>query len=69
MKANQIETGKTYLAKVSGRLVPVKVLGVVCRPHYLRMRSDAQHWICLNTTTGRQLEVKSPQRFRQLVSN
>jgi len=54
MKKRDIEIGKTYLAKVSGNLVPV------------RITSESVHggWNAVNTTTGREVRIRSATRLR-----
>jgi len=59
MKAVEIEIGGTYLAKVSGKVVPVVVQ---------ETDTGRKGWGCRNTTTGREIWVKSAQRFRERVS-
>ncbi len=59
MKAKDIVVGRTYTAKVSGKVVPVKVLSM---DDGGRIR-----WECENTLTKRRIVVKSPQRFRAEV--
>lgn len=51
MKASEITVGQVYLAKVSGKVVPVRVL-----------------WRCRNELTGREITVRSCQRFRVPVA-
>lgn len=62
MKAKEIEVGQEYVAKVSGNLVPVKVLKIV-DGYDLAGRSRIQYR-CRNKRTGREILVRSPQRFR-----
>lgn len=64
MKANEIKIGQFYLAKVSGKVVTVKVLRTVERFSGDRGRT---HWVCKNMLTDREIEVKSCQRFRKAV--
>ena len=58
MKKDSVHLGETYLAKVSGNLVPVRV--------------DAENphggWNATNTETGRKVRIKSAQRLRRPVS-
>ena len=58
MKAAQITVGCVYDAKVSDRVVPVKVVNVG-RDFRNRVRYE-----CVNLTTGRTITVRSAQRFR-----
>lgn len=66
MKANEIKIGQFYLAKVSGRVVTVKVLRTVERFNGDKSRT---HWVCRNMLTDREIEVKSCQRFRVVVKD
>jgi hypothetical protein len=66
MRAREIKIGGVYLAKVSGRVVPVKVLKVTTR--YLHPNRWRDQWRCVNTVTGREITVRSPQRFRKEVT-
>lgn len=61
MKKKDVQIGKTYIAKVSNKLVPVKILRDA--PYGFR-----GGWIALNTTTGREIHVKSAARLRREVS-
>lgn len=58
MKKNAVHLGETYLAKVSGNLVPVRI--------------DAENphggWDATNSETGRKVRIKSAQRLRRPVS-
>jgi hypothetical protein len=54
MKTKDVHTGETYLAKVSGNLVPVTILGT----------SPLGGWNAVNTQTSRNVRIKSPQRLR-----
>lgn len=69
MRAKEIEIGGVYLAKVSGNIVPVKVLEKMESYHHRGVGCGAwrDNWRCVNVKTGRQLMVKSPQRFRSRV--
>ena len=55
MKKRDVEVGKTYLAKVSDNLVPV------------RITSESVHggWNAVNTTTGRDVRIRSAARLRR----
>jgi hypothetical protein len=55
MKKRDITIGETYLAKVSGKLVPV------------RITSESPHggWNAVNTTTGREVRIRSAARLRR----
>ena len=64
MKAAEIQVGQVYAVKVSGRVVPVKVLDMYERWAGDRVRNV---WSCRNEVTGRVIEVKSAQKFRHPV--
>lgn len=57
MKKDQIEVGGLYTAKVSDKVVPVRI--------------DSTHsrsgWNATNTTTGKRIHIKSAQRLRRVV--
>lgn len=57
MKASEVQVGKTYLAKVSGRVCPVSIIRAVPWGGY-----DA-----LNTATGRLIRIRSARRLRAPV--
>jgi hypothetical protein len=59
MRKNEILIGATYLAKVSGKIVPVRILG---EAHY-------GGWTALNTTTGREVRIKTAARLRRIVQS
>ena len=64
MKTSEVEVGKTYLAKVSGKQVRVKVTGTVVRTSGLGMRArDVTHFLARNLVTHRALEFRSAQRL------
>jgi hypothetical protein len=65
MKGNEIKIGQTYLAKVSGRVVPVTVLREFERPQ--GRAGWRTLWICRSEVTGREVTVRSAQRFRAEV--
>ena len=55
MKKSEVKVGHVYVAKVSGRLVPVRIDSVHSR----------QGWNATNTKTGRRVHIKSAQRLRR----
>ena len=55
MKKRDIEIGQTYLAKVSGKLVPVRIIS----------ESPYGGWNAVNTTTGREVRIRSAARLRR----
>ena len=67
MKGSEIEIGKRYLAKVSGKVVSVVVRGVRERFSFDGRKSLGSMWDCQNTVTGRAVVVRSAQRFRAAV--
>lgn len=65
MKLKDIEIGGRYRAKVSGRLVTVRVTAIrqVATAYSARSRTIID---AVNESTGRQITVRSPQRLRPL---
>ena len=57
MKKAQIKIGSTYIAKVSGKLAPVKIIGL----------SVYGGWNAVNKDTGRTIRIKSAARLRREV--
>jgi hypothetical protein len=55
MKKRDIEIGKTYLAKVSGNMVPVRITS----------ESAYGGWNAVNTTTRREVRIRSAARLRR----
>jgi hypothetical protein len=53
MLRSQIETGSTYLARVSGKVVPLKIL----------RKLPTGGWRALNMLSGRKIRVKSGRRL------
>lgn len=70
MKEVEIEIGGTYLAKVSGNLVPVRVLNTreISAPTRGNHWPTRTVWDCRNERTGRTITVRSCQRFRQRLA-
>lgn len=65
MKAIQIAVGGRYMARVNGRVVPVRVLRIREIRSYSAGRPGLRTaWDCVNETTGRTIFVRSAQRFR-----
>ncbi len=54
MKKNDVETGATYVAKVSGKLARVRI----------ERESPHGGWEAVNVDTGRRVRIKSAQRLR-----
>jgi hypothetical protein len=59
MKKNDVETGATYVAKVSGKLARVRI----------ERESPHGGWDATNVDTGRRVRIKSAQRLRRAVSD
>jgi hypothetical protein len=59
MKKNEVQIGKTYTAKVTDKLVPV------------RIEAENRHggWDATNLATGKKVRIKSPQRLRGEVES
>ncbi len=62
MKAHQIQVGKRYAVKVSGKVVPCRVDAIMEQTSW-KGRS-CKTYRCTNTVTGREITVKSPLKFR-----
>ncbi len=58
MKKNEVKVGGTYTAKVSDRLVPVRI----------DSGHSKQGWNATNTATGKRIHIKSAQRLRSPVT-
>ncbi|MCC7408762.1 MAG: winged helix-turn-helix domain-containing protein [Phycisphaeraceae bacterium] len=58
MKKNEVQIGKVYLAKVSDKVVPV------------RIDAESPHggWDGTNMSTNKKVRIKSPQRLRGLAA-
>jgi hypothetical protein len=61
MKAEDVSVGGRYAAKVSGLISPLRVLEVYTISSFGR---SVVRYRCRNERTGREVIVKSPQRFR-----
>lgn len=55
MKNADVKIGEVYIAKISGRLVPVKILE----------ESPYGGWIGRNTITERTVRIRSSQKLRR----
>ena len=59
MKKTDVQINATYLVKVAGNLVPVRI--------------DAEHenggWLGTSRKTGKQIRIKSPQRLRKRLDD
>ena len=58
MKKTDVQINATYLTKVTGKLVPVKITG----------EHDNGGWDGVNMHTNRPVRIKSPQRLRKRVN-
>ena len=58
MKKNQVRVGGTYTAKVSGFVVPVRIL------------SESPHggWLGINILTKREVRIKTAARLRREIN-
>jgi hypothetical protein len=59
MKKTDIQHGATYLVKVAGNLVPVRIIGVL----------DNGGWEGKSLKTGKSIRIKSAQRFGKLLAD
>ena len=59
MKKNDVQIGATYLVKVAGNLVPVKIT----REH------DNGGWVGTSVKTGKTIRIKSAQRLRKQLAD
>ena len=59
MKKKDVKIGETYVAKVSGILAPVKILG----------ENRYGGWDGMNVRTGRPIRIKSAQRLRRVLGD
>jgi len=57
MKADEVQVGKVYIAKVTDKLVPVRI----------DAESRYGGWDATNMATGKKIRIKSPQRLRAEV--
>jgi len=64
MKATELRINEVYLAKVSGRIVPVRLDRIQLRIHHSSGRAYREYHVT-NLRTGRKLTFRSPQRFRR----
>ena len=55
MKKSEVDIGGTYAAKVSGKVVPVRITG----------ESPYGGWDGMNTETGRSVRIRSAARLRR----
>jgi hypothetical protein len=57
MKAKDVQIGKTYIVKVSGKFCRVRVTREIIAPW--------TGWIGKNLDTGREINIRSAARFRR----
>ena len=57
MLKREVEVGKTYIAKVSGKLVTIKLISV----------SQYGGWNAINESSKREIRIKSAARLRKEV--
>lgn len=68
MKKHEITIGQNYIARVSGKLVTVRVDAI--RERYTGLASNARyslHYDVTNLATGRRLTFRSAQKFRGIA--
>jgi len=58
MKKQDVKVGESYLAKVSGKVVPVRITG----------ESRYGGWNAVNRETNREVRIKSAQRLRRTAN-
>ena len=58
MKKKDVKIGKTYLVKVSGKLVPVR----------LKDEHWNGGWTGVNTTTGLEVRIKTAAKLRRVLN-
>jgi hypothetical protein len=61
MRADEVVVGRVYLAKVSGRFVPVRIE----RPVLVGFGRMRMGWEATNLATGRRILIRSAQRLRK----
>lgn len=64
MKSSEITIGSTYLARVSGKFVHVKVLEI--REEFRGEKSRRVYFV-VNLATNRRLVFRSAQKFRREI--
>ncbi len=61
MRKHEIEVGKYYIAKVSGKLTTVRVDGICGATHFGKLQTV---YNVTNLSTGRKTTFRSARRFR-----
>ncbi|HWB09915.1 MAG TPA: hypothetical protein VG826_11845 [Pirellulales bacterium] len=71
MKMQDVEVGRRYTAKVSGRLCVVRVVEIKEIPPAMWSRGDAWRKVihAVNEATGKRITIRSAQRLRSRVGN
>ena len=62
MTKKEVKIGECYLAKVSNKLVPVKILEILDVNRF-------GGWTALNVRTNRKIRIKSAQKLRMVIGN
>ena len=66
MKLSDVQVGGRYTAKVSGRIVTVRVVEIVA-VEATRWSNAKTRIEAVNEDTGRRITIRSPQRLRTRV--
>ena len=66
MKLSDVQVGGRYTAKVSGRIVTVRVVEIVA-VNATRWSNAKTRIEAVNEATGRRITVRSPQRLRKCI--
>jgi len=66
LKLNDVQVGARYTAKVSGRIVTVRVVEIVA-VEATRWSNAKTRIEAVNEATGRRVSIRSPQRLRSRV--
>jgi len=66
LKLNDVQVGGRYTAKVSGRIVTVRVVEIVEVPA-TRWSNARTRIEAVNEATGRRVSIRSPLRLRRRV--
>ena len=66
MKLSDVQVGGRYTAKVSGRIVTVRVVEIA-QVEATRWSSAKTRIEAVNEATGRRITIRSPQRLRRRV--
>lgn len=67
MKRADVVIGGVYIARVSDRLVPVRIDAPHQRVGYFGGRT-VNHWDATNLSTGRKIEIRSAAKLRRAVA-